>query len=503
MDVLDFGWCGVVVALFSVAAMLVETDVASGASVAYITNGPNVEFTGDVRNVEAIDTVVHQNVGTIDQRTGIGKLPRSVTFLPNGKLAYVTNLSDDSVSAITVRFNEVLKPDISPGNDIIRVGDGPYGVAVTPDGKRAYVSNEFDGTVSVIDVDRRSPTLHTVLETIPVGITPTGIAVTPDGSKVYVGHLTPQGTGVPARLTIIDVETNQVRKIIAFRPQAFPRPPAIRMMPILNQAYVTGVALDDEGGQSVTIVDVLTDEVVNRIDVGARPTGIAFHPNGDRAFVANSGSDTFSVIDTFAGQVIDEVVTDMNPWAVAVTPDGLTLYVVFAAIEEAAIGLAAVFDVESLSAHPLVPFVEHDGASTDIAIQPVLRIKSPNGGERLRPGDEQRIRWRMIQGGAQNARTIIVADHVDVSYSLNSGRTFENVVVEGVPASCLKRRTSIEEGAQDPEIDVCVKFGGDIAWTVPQVESGSVRIRVVVKNVSGQMIATDFSNADFIISTNN
>lgn len=490
-----------VVGLFAASVLFAPSGVAFAAAVAYVTNGPNVIITGSTRNVVAIDTIVHQNVGTIDERFGIGKLPRAVTFSPNGKRAYVTNFSDDSVSVVTVRFNEVIKPEIDPGNDIIRVGDGPFGIAVTPDGKRAYVANELDGTISVIDVDTKSPTFHTVLETIPVGELPTGVAVTPDGTKVYVGHLTRQGKDVPARLTIIDVATNQVLKTIEFQPQEFSRPPAIGMMPILNQAYVTGVALDTEGGQSVSVIDLLTDEVINTIEVGARPTGVTFHPDGNRAFIANSGSDSFSVIDTLTGEVTDEIVTDQNPWATGVTPDGLTLYVVFAAIGESAIGITAVFDVESLSANPLVPFVEHDGASTDIAIQPVLRLKSPNGGEMLRPGDEQRIRWRMIQGGSQNARTIVVADHVDVSYSLDSGRTFENVIVEGAPAPCRKIRP-VEEGIENPEMDVCEKFGGDVTWTVPEADSTAVRVKIIVRDVSGQAIATDFSNADFTISSN-
>tara|TARA_B100000315_G_scaffold260247_1_gene320321 strand:+ start:359 stop:1891 length:1533 start_codon:yes stop_codon:yes gene_type:complete len=494
--------CGVVGLVVASMILVAPSGLVFAAAVAYITNGPNVAVTGNVRNVEAIDTIVHQNVGTIDQRFGIGKLPRAVTFAPNGKRAYVTNFSDNSVSVVTVRFNEVIKRDVSSGSDIIRVGDGPFGVAVTPDGKRAYVSNELDNTISVINVDPKSPAFHVVLETIPVGEFPTGIAVTPDGTKVYVGHLTRQGKESPATLTIIEVATNQVLKTIEFQPQAFSRPVAIGMMPILNQAYVTGVARNNEGGQSVSVIDVLTDEIITTIDVGVRPSGVEFHPDGNLAFVANSGSDSFSVIDTLTGQVTNEIVTDRNPWAIAVTPDGLTLYVVFAAIVESAIGLAAVFDIESLSANQLVPFVEHDGASTDIAMQPVLRLKSPNGGEVLRSGDEQIVRWRMIQGGAQNARTIVVADHVDVSYSLDSGRTFKDVIVEGAPAPCRKTRTAIEEGVTDVEVDVCVKFGGDNFWTVPQVNSASVRVKIVVKDATGQAIATDFSNADFTILAN-
>ncbi len=491
-----------IIGVFFAIAGVFQANNSFATAVAYVANGPNILVVGDTSNVTAIDTIAHQVVGTVDRRFGIGRLPRDVEFSPNGKRAYVTNFTDDSVSVVAVRWNEVINRDNNPGTDIIRVGNGPFGIAVTPNGKRAFVSNELDSTISVIDINKKSPTFHMVLETIPVGVTPTGIAVTPDGKKVYVGHLTPRDTEIPAALTVIDVATNRVIKTVEFQSQVFPRPPAIRMMPILNKAYVTGVARNSEGSQSITVIDVLTDEVINTIEVGVRPSGVAFHPDGDRAFVTNSGSESFSVIDTISGTVTNEIVTDRNPWGIEVTPDGLAMYVVFAAIGEAAIGVAAVFEVDTLSSHPLVQFIEHEGASTDIAMQPVLRLRSPNGGELLRPGDEQVIKWRMIQGGAQNARTIVTPNHVDISYSLDSGRVFEKSIVEGASVSCRKSRSAVEQGVADPEIDVCIKFGGDFLWTVPPEDADSVRIKIVVKDELGQAIATDFSNADFTISPN-
>jgi YVTN family beta-propeller protein len=65
-----------------------------------------------------------------------------VAFSPNGKRAYVANLSDDTVSVITVATGDVV--------DTITVGDGPSSAAFSPNGKRAYVANLFDDTVSVI-----------------------------------------------------------------------------------------------------------------------------------------------------------------------------------------------------------------------------------------------------------------------------------------------------------------------------------------------------------------
>jgi YVTN family beta-propeller protein len=65
-----------------------------------------------------------------------------VAVSPNGKNAYVTDLSDDTVSVITVATGAV--------TDTITVGNGPLSVAFSPNGKNAYVTNLYDGTVSVI-----------------------------------------------------------------------------------------------------------------------------------------------------------------------------------------------------------------------------------------------------------------------------------------------------------------------------------------------------------------
>ncbi|WP_438309488.1 IPT/TIG domain-containing protein [Streptomyces sp. HUAS TT3] len=63
------------------------------------------------------------------------------------------------------------------------------------------------------------------------------------------------------------------------------------------------------------------------IPVGPAPHSAAMRPDGLRAYVTNSGSNTLSVIDTAADVVATTIAVGAGPWAAAVTPDGRYLYV--------------------------------------------------------------------------------------------------------------------------------------------------------------------------------
>ena len=52
-------------------------------------------------------------------------------------------------------FPKIVKAGLIVGAPIL-LGDRPHGIAITPDGERAYVTNITDATVSVIDVATRS-----------------------------------------------------------------------------------------------------------------------------------------------------------------------------------------------------------------------------------------------------------------------------------------------------------------------------------------------------------
>jgi YVTN family beta-propeller protein len=142
---------------------------------------------------------------------------------------YVTNVNDNTVSVIDTASNSVVAT--------IPVGGFPDGVATTPDGIRAYVTNAFDSTVSVIDTASNK-----VIATIPVGSAPAGVAITPDGTRP-IEH---------------DDHRHQ------------------------SLAYVA-----NEADNTVSVIDTVSNTVVDTIPVRPEPNGVVITSDGTHAYVTN------------------------------------------------------------------------------------------------------------------------------------------------------------------------------------------------------------------------
>lgn len=92
--------------------------------------------------------------------------------------------------------------------------------------------------------------------------------------------------------------------------------------PVPQRAYVANSRSD-----TVSVIDRTTDAVVGTIVVGPFPVSIAVTPDGVRAYVANSGTNTVSVIDTASSTVVATVQVGMSPVSITITPDGKHAYV--------------------------------------------------------------------------------------------------------------------------------------------------------------------------------
>jgi YVTN family beta-propeller protein len=96
----------------------------------------------------------------------VGSDPRGIAITPNGKTAYVTNESSDTVTPIATATNTAGPP--------ISVGLFPWAIAITPDGTTAYVANYGSGTVTPVTI-----ATNTAGPPITVGNEPFAIAITP------------------------------------------------------------------------------------------------------------------------------------------------------------------------------------------------------------------------------------------------------------------------------------------------------------------------------------
>lgn len=105
----------------------------------------------------------------------------------------------------------------------------------------------------------------------------------------------------------------------------FKTPTQIAITPDDAFAYVTN---KDDG--TVSVIDVFTDRIIKKIQVGDKPSGIASNPNPNirEVYVANGGSDNVSVIDTTTNEEKPaKIPVGRFPIDLAVSSDGHTLYV--------------------------------------------------------------------------------------------------------------------------------------------------------------------------------
>jgi YVTN family beta-propeller protein len=281
--------------------------------------------------------------------------PVEAKFSPDGTKLYIVCEDDDSVLALDVRTQRVVRK--------VKVGHKPNGVAISPDGKTLYVSNEWSDTVSVIDAasfqvhrtlatgwgpvglatDRAERTLYVAnsigndvsvldlatgreLKRLAALRSPHYVQLSRDGRHIYVSNLLPYlGSADEApvsELTVIETKRQTVAerivipgvlelRHIAEAPIAqggyllvpFMRPKNLNpLIQVANGWIVThGVAVirPAKTGQGATATSEVTQVLLDEVDeYYAGANGAAFTPDGRYALVTHSEAATVSVIDT-------------------------------------------------------------------------------------------------------------------------------------------------------------------------------------------------------------
>ena len=261
-------------------------------------------------SVTVIDTATGTVIATVAVETG----PNAVAISPDGTRAYIANFSSNNVAVIDTSTNTVIGSIETPSN--------ASGVAFSPDGTRAYISyGGYYTGVSIVDT-----ATNTVITTHSTGGNPKSVAVSPDGTRVYVSN----GYGY---VSIFDTTTNALITHLTVGNSSNITPISVAVSPDGTRAYVT---LNTWGTGMVAVIDTATNTVIDtdpdqpgsqNIVVGTGPRGVAFSPDGTRAYVANLNSRSISIIDTATYTVLANVDVAVSATAVAVSPDGSKLYV--------------------------------------------------------------------------------------------------------------------------------------------------------------------------------
>jgi YVTN family beta-propeller protein len=73
-------------------------------------------------------------------------------------------------------------------------------------------------------------------------------------------------------------------------------------------------------GKSVLVIDTASDEIVATIaEVGERPWGIGISADGQTLYTANGPSNDVSVIDVPTLKVLERIPVGQSPWGVAIS----------------------------------------------------------------------------------------------------------------------------------------------------------------------------------------
>jgi len=108
-----------------------------------------------------------------------------------------------------------------------------------------------------------------------------------------------------------DVYVNQIR---------------LRKVPLATEPRVTAFVANSFSDH-LSVIEVESMEVVDQIDVGCDPMGVAISPDGKYAFVTNFSGHTVSVIDTGSHQVLDTIQVGQGPCEMVMMPNGHIGYV--------------------------------------------------------------------------------------------------------------------------------------------------------------------------------
>ena len=241
----------------------------------------------------AIDTVTN----TVVAKVPVGLHPAHVVVSPDGRLAYVTNGGDNTVTVIDTAARSHVAT--------ITVGQFPHGLRFSPDGKEVYVANLKGGTVSVIDTASQKEVAQ-----VPTGKGPAQTGFTPDGRLAFASL-----SGENA-IAVIDPATRKVIRKVAVGtvPIQLYATPDSRTLLVANQGT------RKMPGKTVSMIDLETFKVVKTVVTGAGAHGVVVDREGRYAYVTNIYANSVSVLDVKDRKVTKTVPVGKAPNGISVTP---------------------------------------------------------------------------------------------------------------------------------------------------------------------------------------
>ena len=241
--------------------------------------------------------VIDAGTDAVVAKVAVGMHPAHVVVSPDGRLAYVTNGGDNSVSVIDTAAQRLVAT--------IPVGQFPHGLRISPDGMQVYVANLKGGTVSVIDTASQKEVTQ-----VPAGKGPAQVGFTPDGRLAFVS-LSEENA-----VAMIDPATRKVIRKVAVGsvPIQLYATPDSRTLLVANQGT------RKKPGSTVSLIDLESFKVAKTVVTGAGAHGVVVDREGRYAYVTNTYANTVSMLDVKNRKVVTTVRVGKGPNGISVTP---------------------------------------------------------------------------------------------------------------------------------------------------------------------------------------
>jgi PQQ-dependent catabolism-associated beta-propeller protein len=300
---------------YVILGICVSVVLAGKASAykAYVSNEKS-------NTISIIDTTERKVVGTIK----VGQRPRGIALTKDQKYVLVAVGDDDTIQMIDTASNKVV--------DTLPSGPDPELFTDDPTGKLLYVANENDNTVTIIDGMGLSPdgkilvntsettnmahfidtATRQIVANILVDARPRFAQFKDDGSELWVS------SEIGGTVSVIDPAKHVVKHKINF------------MVPGMRQEAIqpVGIAITHDGktgfvalgpANRIAVIDGTTHQVQKFLLVGQRVWHMAFTPDEKYLLTTNGVSNDVSIIDVAALKVIDTIQVGELPWGVAIS----------------------------------------------------------------------------------------------------------------------------------------------------------------------------------------
>ena len=253
-----------------------------------------------------------------------------------GKFAYTANNGDGTISSYTIdsstgKLTAVGTPTVD--------GTAPAAVSLSPNGKFAFSASNNGKQIYAFTIDQTTGQLTAVAGSpfptgFATGSTYPDIAVDPQSAHLYLasaGDAKVAGFAINSTSGALTALTGSpytagagAGAIPAFSPNG-------KFLYVMDQA-ATGTAANSVFGYSIGTDGSLTAIAAAGFPAGADPSWIAFTPDGNYAYVANSNADTISAysVNATTGALTPlatpTFATDEHPQDLTIDASGTHLY---------------------------------------------------------------------------------------------------------------------------------------------------------------------------------